>query len=128
MIKNIINALEENKIIDTFSKENQTKIIEAIKENKAVWCTNNKRTAPNSLVSEDNYWTVGIEPKEIDLCYFDFKVELPNNLISAETIEMIKKFYIKRGYEHTEGAISNCFDEFMRQYSFETFKYYFLEV
>lgn len=107
----------KNKIVELLNDENKTSVYNALTQGSAVWCTNNQRQAPNSIQTIDNYYTIGINPK--DLSYFDFEILPLEKMIDLDDIIMIKEYTIKKGYEQGKKAFEQSFTNVRIQYDFD---------
>lgn len=105
----------KNRIVELLNDENKTIVYNALTQGSAVWCTNNQRTAPNSLITIDNYYTIGINPK--DLSYFDFQILPLEKLIDSDDVIMIQEFTKENGIEQSEKAFRQSFDNVRCQYN-----------
>ena len=107
----------KNRIVEMLSDTDKTTVYNAIKEGKKVLCTNNKRTAPNSLVTIDEYYTIGIEPK--DPSYYDFEILPLEKMIDEDDLKMICNYVSKNGIEKGEVAYSQSFENTRSQYTLQ---------
>jgi hypothetical protein len=87
----------KNKIVELLSDTNKDKVYTALKNKIPVFCTTNKRTAPNSIITECGSYIIGIAPK--DLSYFDFEILPLEKMIDHDDVIMIKEYAVTNGYE-----------------------------
>ncbi len=106
-----------NKIIERFSEKAQKELHDGLLERKKIMVTTNKRLAPNSIVSTDNIYTVGINPT--DESYYDREIKRITDLISKDDLKMIKKFTNTYGEEAGKRAFNDSFELVREQYNFE---------
>ena len=107
----------KNKIVEALNTEVKQLVYTALLNNKKVLATNNKRTAPNSFITLDDYYTIGIEPK--DDSYFDFEILPLEKMLDKEDLQMICNYTVKNGIEKAEKAYNQSFKNISIQYTLQ---------
>ena len=104
----------KNKVIERFKNHEKALLYAALYSGKRVMFTTNKRTAPDALISTDNYITIAINPK--DISYFDYTLERPENILSKLDTDMIIQYLKKNGFEKSKKAYNQTFKFEYMQY------------
>ncbi len=121
----------KNKIIERFEEKVKEELYNCLLEGKKVMFTTTinlatrihlfqtikNTTIPNSYISKDGMYTVGINPT--DESYFHGEIKKITDLVSTDRIKIIKKFINICGKEEGKKAFNNSFETVREQYNFE---------